>query len=112
MPFINVKTNKTLTAENKVELKADLGEAIALFPGKSESWLMCEIEDGKSMFFGGSDKPCVFAEVKIFGSVNDASSEKFTAKFCDIMANFGISADRVYVRYEGGTDWGWNNSNF
>lgn len=112
MPFINVKTNKTLTPANKLEVKAELGEAISLFPGKSENWLMCEIEDGKAMFFGGSDAPCVFAEVKLFGSVNDACAENFTAKFCDIMAGFGIPANRVYVRYEGGTSWGWNNSNF
>lgn len=112
MPFIDVKTNKKLTDENKVQLKAQLADAIALFPGKSETWLMCAIEDGQTMFFRGSDEDCAFAEVKLFGNVSDASAEKFTAKFCDVMKAFGISSDRVYVRYEGGNQWGWNGSNF
>lgn len=112
MPFIDARISKKLTDEEIINLKADLGKAIAVFPGKSESWLMVNIEDGKKMFFKGSDEDCAFAEVKLFGSADASFSDKFTARFCDFMENLGISPDRVYVRYEGGNLWGWNGANF
>ena len=112
MPFISVKTNANLSKENITSLKTKLGDAISLFPGKSESWLMCEIEGNKSMFFKGSEENCAFVEVKLFGSVEEGASEKFTAEICNEMKKYGIDESRVYVRYQGGTDWGWNGSNF
>ena len=112
MPFITSKTNVKLTKENIISLKDFYGDAISFFPGKSESWLMCEIEEGKYMFFQGSEAPCAFVEIKLFGSVDKASSEKFTSAVCKKFTALGVPADRVYVRFEGGTDWGWNGSNF
>lgn len=112
MPFINVKTTQTLAPEKKNELKADLGKAIAIFPGKTETWLMCNIEDGQKMYFQGSDEACAFVEVKLLGSVSDTASNSFTAEMCKVMDRYGVSPDRVYVRYEGGNLWGWNGSNF
>ena len=40
MPFISTKTNVTVTKEKETELKQRLGQAIAILPGKSESWLI------------------------------------------------------------------------
>ena len=45
MPFINSKVNVKTTAEQQRELKERLGKAIATIPGKSESWLMVNLED-------------------------------------------------------------------
>lgn len=112
MPFIDVKLTKTLVPEKKDELKAQLGSAIALFPGKSESWLMCNIDDGKAMYFQGKGGDCAFVEVKLFGAVSAGAADKFTAEMCNIMEKYGIPSERVYVRYEGGESWGWNGSNF
>lgn len=112
MPFIDVKTTKKLADSEILAIKAELGEMISLFPGKSESWLMCCVSGGQNMFFKGSDEDCVFAEVKIFGGIDSSSAEKFTAAFCKLFAKYGVSPSRAYVRYEGGTDWGWNGGNF
>lgn len=112
MPYINIRMTKDTTKDEKLAIKADCGKAIELFPGKSESWLMVDITNNENMFFQGKEGNCAFIEVKIFGTVSPAASEKFTAAMCDIMNKYGIPANRVYVRYEGGTDWGWNGSNF
>ena len=114
MPYIDVKLTKNITVSEKNELKAQLGEAICLFPGKSENWLMCNIETGKEMWFRGDNSTDIaFVEVKIFGDVNKSASEKFTAKICDYFnEKFSIASENVYIRYEGGTDWGWNGTNF
>ena len=46
MPFINAKFSTTVTPDKEYELKAALGEAITLL-GKSERYLMVEIEDNR-----------------------------------------------------------------
>lgn len=112
MPFINLKTSVPLSENEVTDLKSALGQLISVFPGKSESWLMCQIEPGVNMFFKGSDSPCAFAEVKLFGAVSDSAAEAFTGKLCSVLEKYNVSPDRVYVRYEGGTSWGWNGSNF
>ena len=114
MPFIDAKLSKKLSREDIIELKAYFGDAIALFPGKTETWLMCNIAGEQSLWFQGSDEaPSAFIEVKLFGKVDQAASAKFTASVCAELENkFGVPASRVYVRFACGTDWGWNGSNF
>ena len=53
MPFINSKVSVALTDTQKEELKTELGKAITLIPGKSESWLMLGFEDNYSLYFKG-----------------------------------------------------------
>ena len=40
MPFINSKVSVSMSKEKKDAVKAKLGQAISLVPGKSENWLM------------------------------------------------------------------------
>ena len=49
MPFIQSKVNVKTTQEQQKELKTRLGQAIAIIPGKSESWLMVNLEDEQKM---------------------------------------------------------------
>lgn len=114
MPFIDAKLSKKLSPTEKLDLKAFFGEAISLFPGKSETWLMCSIAGEQSIWFqGNDDAPAAFIEVKLFGKVDAVGSAKFTESVCsELQSKYGVPASRVYVRFEGGTDWGWNGSNF
>ena len=112
MPYIDVKTNAKLQDKQIEDIKAELGKAITVFPGKSETWLMCGLSQVDNMFFQGNGDVCAFVEVKLFGSVDESASSDFTRIICDVLAEHGIPASRVYVRYEGGTQWGWNNGNF
>ena len=45
MPYINVKTNSKLVSTCADELKSELGRAITAIPGKSEAWLMINIDE-------------------------------------------------------------------
>ena len=45
MPFIDSKVTVKMTEEKKEAVKAKLGEAISLIPGKSENWLMVGFEE-------------------------------------------------------------------
>ena len=113
MPFINVKTNSTVSKEKEVSIKSALGQAITAIPGKSENWLMVEIEPERKLYFKGSDAPAAMVEVSVFGSANSAAFSSLTNQVCGILnSELGIDTSRIYVKYEATSDWGWNGSNF
>jgi hypothetical protein len=114
MPYIQTKTNVTITPQKEAVLKAKLGEAIAAIPGKSESWLMCEFADQCRLWFqGDNSNPIAYVEVKIFGKADPASYEKLTGLICGILEEeLEIAKNRIYVKYEEIDHWGWNGTNF
>ena len=114
MPFIESKLSVKTTEEQRDELKKRLGEAIAIIPGKSESWLMVDIQDDQKMYFrGDNSEPVAFISVSIYGSEDPDAFEEMTGELTGIYSDiFGISPDHMYVKYMASTDWGWNGSNF
>ncbi len=114
MPFIESKVSVKATDEQRKTLKERLGKAIAIIPGKSESWLMVNLQDEQKMYFRGDDsEPVAFISVNIYGSENPAAFTKMTAELTQIYGEiFGVSPDHMYVKYAASTDWGWNGSNF
>ncbi len=114
MPFIDTKLNFPLSAEKEQILKAKLGEAISVFPGKSEYWLMLNFTDNSRMWFRGYDQfPIAMVEVKLFGSADEETCASMTKLLCNLFKEeLGITPDHVYVKYEFTDRWGWNGENF
>lgn len=114
MPYIEAKTNISLSQETESVLKSKIAALLAdSFPGKTENWLMLHFVPQCDMFFGGSDAPCMMIDIAIFGSQSDASYDAMTAAMCSLIEKeCDIPADRIYVKYEEVTHWGWNRANF
>lgn len=114
MPYINLKTTKKVTDEQALAVKSAFGKAIECFPGKSEAYLMVGIEDGIRMWFRGDDADdTAIVDVDLLGTVNPDAAEKMTGVVCNILEDeLGIAPGRIYVKYSGYKDWGWNKSNF
>jgi phenylpyruvate tautomerase PptA (4-oxalocrotonate tautomerase family) len=114
MPFINSKVNVPLSDEAKEVLKTKLGQAISLIPGKSENWLMVNLEDDCSLYFKGKNNTkMAFIEVKIFGHATDRDYDRLTEEISKIYRDVvGISQDKIYIKYEEVEHWGWNGTNF
>lgn len=114
MPFINSKVSVKTTPEQNTELKKRLGEAISIIPGKSESWLMVNLEDDLKMYFRGDDsEPVAFVGVNVYGKEDKAAFEKMTAELTKIYGEvLGIKPDHMYIKYAASLDWGWNGGNF
>ena len=114
MPYIHTRVSVPLDTQQEERLKTELGKAIAILPGKSESWLMLGFEDNFRLYFKGSnEQPTAYVEVKIFGSADAASYDKLTARITDILyRELDIPTDRIYVKYEEVEYWGWNGHNF
>ena len=47
MPYLALRTNKTLTLSQEVELKTTVGKLITMFPGESVDTFMIHIEDNQ-----------------------------------------------------------------
>ena len=112
MPFINVMTNSEI--KDKDALKAELGNDITAIPGKSEAWLMVNIQDNCKLYFKGTnDKPTAFTDVSIFGSAAKSDCENLTAAVCDILSEeAGVPSDRSYVKFEFSDKWGYDGYMF
>lgn len=114
MPMIQTKTSIAITNQQELMLKSELGKAIAIFPGKSEQWLMLSFEDNCRMYFkGDNSQPLAYIEVNVFGKIDSSAADRFTSKVCEIFDTvLGIAPSNVYVKYEEIDTWGWNGGNF
>lgn len=114
MPYIKTTVSKEITPAAQEALKAKLGAAIALIPGKTEAWLMLSFEDNARMYFKGSNAAdYAFVQVSLFGSASDAAYDRLTAAISEILnEELGIDRANIYITYAPIEHWGWNGSNF
>lgn len=113
MPFIDAKITLPVSSEKKEELKCSFGKMMELI-GKSETYLMVNIEDNKDMWLGGEKlSGGAYVSVSLLGSSSAENYEKMTKEICDIFEkSLSIDPKGVYVTYHPVADWGWNGSNF
>ena len=114
MPFIDAKISVALTLAQEESVKQKLGKAISLIPGKSEAWLMLNIQPECHLYFqGNNQEPSAMVEVKLLGAASPDAYQKMTAEVTKILnGELGIPANRVFVKYDEVQHWGWNGSNF
>ena len=115
MPYIRITTNVSVDEEQAERVKQGLGEAIRIFPGKSEAWLMVSLEDHCRMWFQGkAGRPIAIADISIFGkAVDSVASEKMTAAVSSLLEKeLGVRPEDLYIKYAASENWGWNGSNF
>ncbi len=114
MPYIEAKISKKLDKPALENLKAHFGKAIECIPGKTESWLMVNIEDSKNIFFKGNNSDSsAYVSVSTFGKAPAGAFDKLTVELCSILESCaGISPSRTYITYHEIENWGWNGNNF
>ncbi len=107
MPFIDLRLSGEISKAQETELKADLGKAIALIPGKAESHLMVQFTDHCRLWFGGEQGPIVFVNVMLYG----ASTPEHYGTFKDYVIPLlekKLGAKSVYLKFEEVPNWYWN----
>ena len=113
MPFIEIKTNKEITKEKELKIKARLGEAISIL-NKSESWLMIEFKDNCHLYFKGIDTDGIaYIAINLYGAGRREAYNKMTGEVTSLISSeLDISPSNIYVSYQEYDNWGWNGSNF
>lgn len=112
MPFISLKTNKTINSSAEINLKNKFGNAIKIL-GKTEDWLMLELDSEKKMYFKGDlSEGMAFLEVKIYGKACKVAYDDMTAELTKIVSQeLDISKSNIYIKYEECDIWGYNGIN-
>lgn len=112
MPFIDCKLNVDITKQQEIELKAEFGKAISLIPGKSENWLMVNIQPKCALYFRGSnEKPTAMVSVTVYGKPNPDAYDALTSRLNTILQSVA-NIEEMYVSYLETTNFGYNGSNF
>lgn len=108
MPFVVARTSTAVGREQELELKARLGRAIELVPGKSEAYLLVDLEGSRRLFLAGSDaEPIAYLEVSVFGNEGHAGYDALTAEVTQAFHEvLGIRPDHVYLRFTDIPAWG------
>lgn len=114
MPFVITRVSCELSKEKERELKRRFGQAIALVPGKSESYLLCGFEDECHLYIAGDDsQPIAYVEASVFGNESHAGYDRFGAAVTQAIEYvLDIRPDHVYLRYADIPDWGVGGMNY
>jgi hypothetical protein len=81
---------------------------------KPEKYIMIAVEPITDMYFGGSNEPAAFVELKSIGFPPDGTP-KLSEAICEFLQmKLGISPDRVYIEFSDAPRhmFGWNSDTF
>jgi phenylpyruvate tautomerase len=114
MPYLNVKTNKTVSAE-KVSVVMDLlSKRLSKALAKPEDYVMVELQQGACLSFAGSAEPAAYLELKSI-SLPAVQTRPLSKLLCGILEEeLQISPSRIYIEFTEakGSHWGWNSTTF
>ena len=107
MPFVVSRVNLPISEEQEQALKARLGKAIELVPGKNENHLLLQIEDSCRLWLRGDNRrPMGYLTVSIFGNESHAGYREFSAAVTEIYRElFEIAPEDFYIQFEDITAW-------
>ncbi len=108
MPFLISRVNVPITKEQEVQLKSWMGQAIERVPGKSEEYLLLDLQDNCRLWLRGDDsRPAAYIEAAIFGNESHAGYDALTAELTLAFQQvLGIPPENIYLKYDDITAWG------
>ncbi|MBQ8037819.1 MAG: hypothetical protein IJ268_12580 [Proteobacteria bacterium] len=107
MPFFILKTNQTIDDETATEIKTAFGKAIELVPGKSEQYLLLEIQDRCKIYLRGSDRePIAYITASIFGNESHLGYAELTDAITRILQTIlHIPSHNIYIKFDDIAVW-------
>jgi len=115
MPALIIRTNSSLTPEQKKEASVALSRIISECTGKPIDYIMVVIHDNVSICFAGDpEAKAVFMEFMSIGCISKAANKKTSSALTKYMGELGFAGDRIYISFtnKDGADWGYNGSTF
>lgn len=114
MPYLKLRTNVAIEAEQTGRLMSGLSQLLARETGKPERYVMVEIASGRDMIFSGSREPLAYLECKSIG-LSAAQAKSISAAVSGtLLEELKLPPDRVYIEFSHcpAEFWGWNGSTF
>ena len=108
MPYIRLSVTQSLSQEKQQELVDGLGEAMSKIPGKDGRLLIVDVEDGRTIYFGGvKQDDMVFADVKYYSNFEYHKKKDFTVAFFNAVNRIiGTAKDKMCLTITEYNSWG------
>ncbi len=114
MPFLSLNTNIDLDDSQAAGLLEEMTQVIKTATGKSERYIMTEVESSKLMMFAGSTDPLAYLECKSIG-LTPTQAKNLSASISQLLqSELKIPAERIYIEFSNcpAELWGWNGNTF
>ena len=114
MPYLKLRTNKSINKEQSAELLGEFSQLLAKETAKPERYVMVELKGDRDMIFSGNNESLAYVECKSIGLSSD-QAKSLSASIGQLLeTRLQITADRVYIEFSNcpADYWGWNGSTF
>jgi phenylpyruvate tautomerase PptA (4-oxalocrotonate tautomerase family) len=114
MPYLQVRTNRTVEPSDKMEFMKAASARTAELLGKPESYVMVSLEDNQTMLFAGTDEPLCAARLASLGFPEGRSAEISEALSVLLERHLSVSPNRTYIEFVSPPRhlWGYNGGTF
>ena len=114
MPYIEAKLSVKLDENQKDNLQKKLADAVSSAFSKPKSYIMTNIEDGKSLYMGENKvEKGAYIVVRSLGSVSKPPCQAATQANCNMLTSeYGLNGSNIYITYHPVDFWGWNGAMF
>ena len=114
MPYLKLTSNTSITKEQSPQILTQLSQSVATETGKSERYVMVELDGDRNMIFSGNDEPLAYVECKSIG-LSAGQAKSLSAAISQILEKqLQIKSERVYIEFSNcpAEYWGWNGATF
>ena len=109
MPYITVRTAKTLDEKCKTNYSLEMGKTISVLPGKTIDVTIVVIEDGCTIYKSGEPFDGVFIEVRLYKQSPEDAKKDYTEILFKITEDIlNIPPERTCISYLELPSWGIN----
>ena len=106
MPYISVKSSKTITAAQEDRLQKEIGRAVAIIKGKNIDNTMTLIEGDCKMYMGGAPANATFCEIRLFGEAPTEEKREFVSELNRVITAEIGEIDTLYINIQQYFEWG------
>ena len=107
MPYIAVNTTEKLSEAQKEKIKAELGLLITIIPTKTESGLMVDFSDSKTIYKAGKPVSGAFIDLRLFRKADFEPKKKFTESVYELFSReLGIQKENMTINIVELDNWG------
>ncbi len=114
MPCLIIKTNQSLTDQQRLDCCYSLSKKTADLLGKPEMYVMVIIETQVKMTFSGNTEPTAYLELKSINLPEDTTSD-LSRELCQQVGKLlEIVPSRIYIEFSNAQRhlWGWDSRTF
>jgi len=107
MPFVKVSVGKPLSEVECLSVYDIVKDNISVIPGKTVDNSMVQVEGNALTFMKAEKMPCVFIDVRLYGTAPQEAKAEFVEKTCaGISELLGIGVGNIYMNIQEFSNFG------